>query len=291
MKVITGVSAKEARDDLSKVMLASGMDEKSATAFNSMWGSAISKAKDSGNWQLSDAETEKSRLEIAHFARQNKMDPAMTWQDDPAHGRSATIQNGRRRSQGGGHVQQMGIEAAGTFTQMATADLKIMGQLVRPEGGGAFRSLGEQSAGISAMSGTTSMTAAPAELRSMWAEVSAPKSAKEQDSFAAIGIVPGKTDMAGSCREMERLHRLSKRPRASSRKKQSRRVHVTSRQASRGIVNAYTAREAWKSAMAKAKEETDPAKIRAAMEATDVESPACDGRRHSSGRAESSGRG
>lgn len=201
LKAVSGDEAtlEQTTEGVKKIMLASGAKQSEAIAFETMWGSAISAAKKGGGWQLSDNDTEEVKIEAARFAVANGMNPDTVGKLVPSIGIAQPVKTKDDVLGQLSYMQKMGVESVGRFTPVMKANQRLLGSMVRPEGGGAFKSAGALMGAISASTAVSGSEAASVQMmKQVWRDLSMPMNDEASANMEKIGIVPGQDDYASS---------------------------------------------------------------------------------------------
>jgi hypothetical protein len=200
LRAITGGGATttDVVNSVKDLMIATGMKQDEAIAFDTMWQSALPAAKKSGNWNLNDKQTDEVKVQAARWAISAGISPEVVGKLVPQIGIAQAVNTpGDATSQMAG-MHAMGVESVGKFTEVMKASQKLSGSMIRPEGGGAFKNSAELIAGISATSVTSPIGRSVQAMSQVWRELSVANNDKKAEAFKQLGIVPGKDDYTSS---------------------------------------------------------------------------------------------
>lgn len=187
-----GTTTKEASDSVVELMLASGADQKKAAAFNTMWESTVFAAKKKGNWGLNEKETKEAKGQALSYAVASGMDEKTIGEVVPLIGVGEKISSTEQLLGKLGTMGRLAVEGVGNLTPMMKVYEKLRGTMVRPAGGGAFKSSEELMAAISSTSVTAgNVPAVTTAMNQVWRDLSFADNDQKKETFKQLGIKPG----------------------------------------------------------------------------------------------------
>lgn len=172
-----------------ELMTKGGGTSDEAKAFETMWGSAIPAARESGHWKLNDKETKDAKVESFKFAVANGIDMATMARMVTATGTTEDVNTADDVLGKLSQVHRMAIKGVGTFTPLMQAASSIRGNML-PLGGAVNN--GALMGQISAITPLTrSETTAASNIERVFTAFSTPKDAKHAEEFGRLGLKPG----------------------------------------------------------------------------------------------------
>lgn len=184
-----GTTTKEASEAVVQLMLASGAEEKAATDFNTMWESTIFAAQKKGNWGLNAKDTMEAKQQALAYAVASGMDAKTIGEVVPLIAVGEKIESKEQLLGKLGTMGRLAVEGVGNLTPMMKVYEKLRGTMVRPEGGGAFKSSEELMGAISATSvDAGNVPAVTTAIRQVWRDLSFADNDKKKATFKQLGI-------------------------------------------------------------------------------------------------------
>lgn len=185
-------TTKEAAEQVKTLMLASGADQKAAVAFDTMWESTVFASKKSGNWGLNDKQTLEAKKQALAYAVSSGMSEKTIGEVVPLIGVGEKITSTDQLLGKLGTMGQLAVEGVGNLTPMMQVYQKLRGTMVRPGGGGAFRTSEELLGAISATSvdagGVGRVTQS---MQQVWRDLSFADNDEKVKTFEKYGLKPG----------------------------------------------------------------------------------------------------
>ena len=202
IEAITGKTAAQVVTSQDELRARTGLSETEVQAFDTKWESAITMAKEGKHWKLNEAETKDVKEAAAGFAKAQGIDPTLMADIIPRMGVVEDVSSVKQAKGVMAAIQQMGVESADKFNPVLKAATKEIGTMIRPEGGGAFKSMSELMAATSAMTSLGAPAKIPTQMEQVWRQWASPINDKVSDFYKQVGIKPGETDFLTNTEKM-----------------------------------------------------------------------------------------
>lgn len=183
---------KDLTRDQIELAQATRMSVDEAKRYAVMWESTKFAAEQKGNWRLNAEQQRDLEEQAGLMATRVGLSPETMGMMAASLGISQPVESADQALAELGQMQVMVQEGVGNVKPIYVAIQKLRGTMVRPEGGGAAKSMAELAAIVSTTTTDQGTPAAAARaVEQVWRELAAPKTAEAQATFQRLGMQPG----------------------------------------------------------------------------------------------------